>query len=336
VSKAIDELLQDWLILDDGTGSIHVTECSHDALLVATGKDHIASLEFLKEKGVYHPDMVEEGIEGVTCGSAEEQEAMEAAGMDVMPESGKVKKVEAAQGSEMTVKEVPEEAKRVTSALDMVIADTFKDAKCEFTIAEVAEKAVTISPADLAREIGAWIIQNVEQFIDNQDTVFRMYLCVNSDMGMPASSLYQRLYLSAYNAEEGKNASDDEIGHAVEALNGLLDKAKELLEADRETMEALFRKMVFFYELTGFVVKDGKVQQAMTQKMDGKVSVNVLEFDPVSLTTTVAQGIGKNTDGSIREGDQKVIVKQEEMPAGFGIELEIVMSPKNSVPLAMY
>ena len=253
---------------------------------------------------------------------------------NTMPESKKVKPIKRAQSREMLVNEVPEDAKRISSAVDEAISTAFKENKSEFTIPEVVEKADTISSVAMAKEIGNWIVGNVEQFIDNQDTVFRMYLNISSDMGMPMSSLYQRLYLSVYNAEEA--VVTDETDKALNKLNAMLEETKSNMEKDAEFLSALFKKMAFFYELTGFVVKDGKVQQALTQKMDGKVSINVLEFDPVSLTTTVAQGVGQNKDGVIREGDEKVIVKQEEMPAGFGIEIEISMSPKNNVPSSMY
>src|ERR1039457_2571909 len=190
IAKAFEELLQDWLIINDGDGSINVTEWSHSALEKATGKDLYSSLEFLKEVGVFHPDMVQEGIEGVSGNTAEEAEAADASAMDVMPESSKVKKVAGGQSHDLLVKEVPEGAERVETEVDGVIQATFKDTKGEFTIAEVIEKASTVSSVDMAKEIGGWIIENVEQFIDNQDTIFRMYLNIRSDMGMPASSLY--------------------------------------------------------------------------------------------------------------------------------------------------
>lgn len=337
VSKALDELIQDWLVVDDGTGSINVTEWSHDAIRGALGgdKSELEAMEFLKDKGVFHPDMANYGIIDPSFKSAEEIEAADAALMDVMPESDKVKRVEKAQSGEMLVSEVPDGAERVSSAVDDAINSAFKDVKCEFTVPEVIERAKDVSPVEMGKEIGKWIIDNVEQFIDNQDTVFRMYLNIRSDMGLPASSLYQRLYLSVYNADEGLYPAE-EIDKAVAILNELLESAKKSMEEDIEMMGVLFRKMVYFYELTGFIVKDGKVEQALTQKMDGKVSINILEFDPVSLTSTVAQGIGQNEGGVIKEGDQKVILKREEIPAGFGIELEIEMSPKNAVPLAMY
>jgi len=261
---------------------------------------------------------------------------MDAADMDVMPESAKVKRISKAQNNDLIVDEVPQGAKRVSSAVDAAMQSAFKEVESEFSVAEVIEQSASISSSEMGKEIGSWIVANVEQFIDNQDTVFRMYLNIRSDMGMPVSSIFQRLYLSVYNAEEGGAAETEEVDKAVGILTDILDDTKAKMEADAEFMAALFKKMSFFYELTGFVVKDGKVEQAITQKMDGKVSINILEFDPISLTATVAQGVGQNEGGVIKEGDEKVIVKSEEIPAGFGIELEIAMSPKNSKPLSMY
>lgn len=340
VNKAIDELIADWLVINRNDGWLQLTEESRESLVQATQQgDYPGAMMFLFEKGVWHPDMERFGLtdSGETASEATAKAQQELTDqMVTMPDGRENMRVEKAQCEAVTYNEVPDGAKRITSAITMATVETFKDEKYEFSIQEIREHTPKIDPVELAVELGGWIATNVEQFIDNQETIFRMYLCVKSDMGMPVSSMCQRLYLSVPDVDDGKGITGALVDALYDALDSKLIKAKELLCADAEFQAHLFERMAFFYELTGVVVKDGKVSQALTQKMQGRVSINELVFDPISLTTTVSQGVGKHEGGKVREGKEKVVVKKEEMPAGYGIEIEISLSPKGAIPLAMY
>ena len=339
-SRQLEELIADWLVYVDQKGNVRLTEWQHNNLVQATGQgDYLGAMMFLFEKGVWHPDMERFGLtDGGEAASEEAARAQRelAAKMDTMPVSDKVRPVEGAQSGESVYGAVTDGAERITSAVATATVETFKDEKHEFSIQEIRERTPGISPVELAVELGDWISSNVEQYIDNRETVFRMYLCVKSDMGMPVSSMFQRLYLSVPDVDEGKGITGALVDALYDALDARLAEAKRILSDDAEFQRHLFERMAFFYELTGFVVKDGKVSQAMLQKMQGRVSINELVFDPISLTTTVAQGVGRHEGGKVREGRQKVVVKKEEMPAGFGIEIEISLKPKDSVPLSIY
>ena len=339
--RQVDELLDSWLVFADDTGNIRLTEWQHESLIKATGQaDYPGAIMFLFDKGVWHPDMDRYGMtdDGETASEeAKRAESEAAAAMVTMPDRyDKVKKIDKAQGDSMTFKEVPEGAERVTSAVQTAGVEAFKEESHEFTIGEIMEKTKGINPLDLAVEIGDWITSNVEQFIDNRESVFRMYLTIKSDMAMPVSSLYQRLYLSIPDEDETKGITNTLVESLIDALDAKLEKAKNMLSEDEEFLNHLFERMVYFYELTGFLVVAGKVQQALRQRMGGRVQINELVFDPISLTTTVAQGVGQHSDGKVREGNKKVVVKKEVMPAGFGIEIEIAISPKNKIPMSIY
>lgn len=336
VEKAVDELLSDWMIFSLHDGTLQLTEEAHESLVQATGQgDYPGAMLFLFEKGIRHPDMDRFGLTNDGDSASDENVKSQnhsASKIATMPSSfKKVKRIESAQGEAGIYEAVPEGAEKIDSAVSSVPTEPTKEQECEFSSQEILDKIPAINPADLAVELGDWMLSNVEQFIDNRETVFRLYLCVNSDMGMPVSSLFQRLYLSVSESEE-----NELIEKIYDLLDGKLQQAKSILSNDKEFQEHLFARMSYFYELTGFVVKDGQVSQAMIQKMEGKVSINELAFDPVSLTTTVAQGVGKQENGKIREGDSKVVVRHQEVPAGYGIEIEISLRPKGNVPLSMY
>ena len=339
VGRGIDELIADWFVIVRNDGWLQLTEESHDSLVKATGQgDYPGALMFLMDRGVWHPDMERFGMtEGGKDAATVMQDEHGVVKINTMPDSEKVKRIEKAQGESANLTEVPEGAERVGSALQTSYDATFaKDEKHEFSIAEIIEKTPGIDSSEMAVEIGDWISSNVEQFIDNRETVFRMYLNIKDNMGMPVSSLFQRLYLSVPDVDDTKGITGALVDSMYDALDAKLVETKELLSCDKDFLTYLFTRMAFFYEITGFVVVDGRVKQALTQEMAGKIKINELVFDPISLTTTVAQGVGKHEKGIIREGDSKVVIKREEMPAAFGIEIEIAISPKNDFRSAMY
>lgn len=352
VYKATDELLKDWLIIPfckskDGdllcitSGELNpwlqVTEFSNDGLLKATGCNNMSdALMFLLKKNVWHPDMDRYGItedgkhssDVVETSKAESSMRAMPADKTAMSGSSKIKRADKAQSGESSYQEVPEGAEQISSSVQDKLNSVFEkneDETCEFSTEEIFKKTDTIDPKGLAMEIGTWLVKNVEEFIDNHETLFRIYLPVCAEIEMPNCSLFQRLYMAV---------QDD--GELWDALDLKLSEAKTLLDENKEFNTALFKRMSYFYEMTGFIVGEGQVKQALTQEMQGSISINELMFDPIMMTTTVSQGVGVNTGGVIKEGDKKVVIKQEEVPAGFALELEICLRPKQSSIPQMY
>jgi len=346
IKLAVTELLEDWMIIapvGDSSNDIIdfwllVTEKAHEDHVTAATKTNSMSdaLLFLMKNNVWHPDMdrygmTEDGTDSVDIVKKAEQEntsKTEVSEKTSMSGDTRVAKIEKAQSGDSTYQEVPEGASQFSSSIQDKLANVFGDNEeehYEFTIDEIVEKTATIDPKGLAMEIGVWLVKNVEEFIDNQESLFRIYLPICADLEMPNCSLFQRLYISIPDEAE-----------LWDALDRKLEEAKTILDEDKEFNKALFKRMSYFYELTGFIVGEGQVKQALTQEMQGSISINELMFDPVMMTTTVSQGVGKNEDGTIKEGDQKVVIKQEDVPAGFALELEICLKPKQSSIPQMY
>ena len=324
--------LKTWLESWDG---------NKDELVRMTGeKDYPSALLWLFNRGCRTSDMERFGLMDAVEPSKESipshVKSFDPDLPKTMPDSKLVNKIDKAQSGEVNYHGVEAGTLKVRSAVDSALHATFEEQVREYPAAKVKELTETIDPVEIAVEIGGWITKNVEQFIDNRETVFRMYLNVQSGMNMPMSSLFQKLYLSVPDVDEVVGITADDVNAMYDALDAKLDKAKEVMSSDEEFLNFLFERMVFFYELTGLVLKDGKIAQTMVQKLQGSVSINELAFDPISLMTTVAQGVGSQQDGKIKEGNDKVVIKQEESPAGFGIELEILVKPKDNSRLAMY
>jgi hypothetical protein len=352
---AVDELLEDFMIIAPLSNVIDtetidlwlvVTECANEEYITkATSNSNMSdALLFLMKQNVWHPDMdrygmTEEGEDPITAVEKNEKYPSDKEDKISMSGSTKVSRVINAQSDNATFQEVPDGAERFASTIQDKLANVFNDNPedeiREFSVDEIAEKTKTIEPDGLATEIGSWIVTNVEQFIDNHEHVFRMYLPVCAEEDMPNCSLFQRLYMSVPDVDD-LEITGEVVNQLWDALDDKLAIAKSILDADSEFNTNLFKRMSYFYELTGFMVGDGQVTQAITQDMQGRIKINELMFDPIVMTTTVSQGVGKNEAGIITEGQNKVVIKQEELPAGFAIELEICLKPKKSAIPPMY
>lgn len=349
IEKAVKELLSDWFLfstdedyknekeLKDHT-FVYVSEWSTESLIDGTGKQNMSdALLFLMEHGIWHPDMERYGMteEGESSNLVVEKEQKNSENKPEAFQTDSVVVVDKAQNSDLVYREIPEGQERVESSVKQVIKNMFAEEETEkknkLSISEVLDLIQKIDTKKIAVEIAQWVLANVENFIDNHETLFRMYLSIDASMNMPECSLYQRLYLSVPESEDG-----EDMGQAWDSLDEKLEEAKAILDGDDEFNQALFKRMAFFYELTGMIVDEGVVKNIITHEMDGRVSINELMFDPISMTTTVSQGIGKNESGEIKESNEKVVVKQEEIPAGFAIEIEICMKPKKSRLPPMY
>lgn len=353
IKLAIDELLEDWLLISfvgrssDESPELRliVTELApEDNILAATEANNMSdALLLLMKSNVWHPDMERYGMtedgEDSSIMTASEILSESVEEKVSMKDSKKVSTVVNAQNDNLTVHEVPDGAERFTSTLQEKLANVFNDNPeneiREFSVDEIIEKTKAIEPQGIADEIGSWIVANVEQFIDNHEYVFRMYLPVCADNEMPNCSLFQKLYMSVPDVDDVE-ITGDLVNQLWDNLDDKLTIAKSILDEDENFNISLFTRMSYFYELTGFMVGDGKVTEAITQDMKGRIKINELMFDPIMMTTTVSQGVGKNESGTITEGNSKVIIKQEELPAGFAIELEICLKPKKSSIPPMY
>jgi len=181
---------------------------------------------------------------------------------------------------------------------------------------EIRKRMKEIDAKVVASEVLDWLIQNVENYIDNCQKTFRLVLTVVADI-MPVTKALQDLYMAVPD-EEGV------IGELMDGLDAVTEKAKLHMQADKERTEKLFKRLVFFYEMTGF----NNVSGPIVQQMDGCVEITEFLFDPVSMTLQVKQPVVKIVDGQPVETGEKRVVKEIPVPEGFGVELSIDYWPK--------
>ena len=193
------------------------------------------------------------------------------------------------------------------------------------TSTEIQELAKNIDIKKASEEMLNWLIDNVENYIDNKETVFSLYFPVdkvklqNMDQIFNLGSLYQNF----------ENEKIKEERECIKGLDDVVELVKKEMMGDKILLEKLFKRLVYYYEMIGFSVKSGPV----IQDMDGYIIVKKFFYEPIGMDLTVTKKYNKmSEDGTLVASDkQSEIVKKEHIPEGFVVEIEIKKWAKQKI-----
>lgn len=228
------------------------------------------------------------------------------------------------------------------NAISTDIKDSEPDEIVALSADEIKERGSRVDTKSVASEVLGWLERNVEKFIENKETLFRIYLTVDKPDEMPATSELQALYLRIPPPKqavdsEGKPVVDGDGNPVIDAesenleaelldfLNEVTTASGDAMTEDADGLAKLFKRMAFFYEMTGYSKEVGPI----IQEMGGVIKINDFFFDSTPMEVTVSHRVAKMENGQMVETGEKRVTKVEESPAAFGIELEIEIWPKS-------
>lgn len=197
------------------------------------------------------------------------------------------------------------------------VINTNKEIMKKKTALEIIEMSKDINIGKASEEMLNWLIDNVDNYIDNKETIFSLYFPVdktnleNMDQVFNLGSLYQ-------NFENNKIKEEREC---IKKLDDIVELIKKEMASNKNLLEKLFKKLVYYYEMIGFSLKTGPV----IQDMDGYIVINKFFYEPIGMDLTVTKRYQKKTaDGTLEMTNKKPeIVKKEHIPEGFVVEIEI-------------
>jgi hypothetical protein len=213
-------------------------------------------------------------------------------------------------------------------------------------IGDILNESELIDTEAAATEILIWIANNVEQFIDNQRKMFKLDLIIDAEDGatetMPCTRALQNLYRaipddpeveiesidsleSAYaNLSEKEKNRLDIIQNCRTTLDNVANAIQEDMRSNQEMLEALFKRMGFYYEMKG--VNQGSL---LVEELVGEVAINKFEYEafPVGVNITNPVVEVHEEDGSITESGGDVQTSYV-IPEGFTVWLEIAFKAK--------
>lgn len=173
----------------------------------------------------------------------------------------------------------------------------------------------------IAQEILQWLITNVEDYIDNNETVFPIYFPIDKN-------LEQNKEMHKTNAFGGDflKIIDSDLSYAqqkkiLDKLDEVVANIKNSISNDKENMEKLYKRMIWYYEMVGFHSVTGPI----IQELEGYVKINSVAFEAIGMDVTVTQRYQKlQKDGTLTDSNKpSEVIKKEHIPEGFTVEIEI-------------
>lgn len=192
---------------------------------------------------------------------------------------------------------------------------------------EIAKKAKNIDIAKTSRELIRWISRNVENFINNQRTSFKLDLIMDDESetieDMEEMRKLQDLYTSlpdpsVKDLEDLATIDTKQIEKARKILDGVTKKVQDQCKNEKESMDNLFKRMAYYYELKG--ISKGKL---LIQELEGQVSIVNFEYEAFSVGVKV------------RNPKEDQTLREYVIPEGFTVWIEIVCNPANP-PMSMF
>jgi len=190
---------------------------------------------------------------------------------------------------------------------------------------QIKDKSQNINVKEAASEVLNWLINNVEEYIDNKETIFSLYFPIDK---IQLENLPNVLNLGSLYLTMDKEDIQDET-KCMDFLNNITNLVKTEIINNKELLDKLFKKLIYYYEMISFSFQTGPV----IREMDGYVTINKFFYEPIGLDVTVTKKYNRLTsDGTMETTDKEPeVVKQTRIPEGFVIELEIKSWPKQNV-----
>jgi hypothetical protein len=187
------------------------------------------------------------------------------------------------------------------------------------TIDEIIQGAQEVDPSVMANDVLKWLINNVDTYIDNHETVFRLYFTNESFLDMPSLGKVHEFYQKIPD-----DVTEADLDAVKDVLDGKVAEAKKILSTSEAPLTELFKKIICFYDMKT-LVSDGTRIVPIFHDLDGFVRVNDFMYEPIAMELTVKKGFArKMEDGSlVNTKGEKEIFKKVNIPEGFALEIEL-------------
>lgn len=179
----------------------------------------------------------------------------------------------------------------------------------------ILEQLQTMEVANVASEVLDWLIENVENYIDNKQQYFQIDLIIdenNNSESVKNIKLLQTLYRSIPENDERATECREKINLFTEDVLACMD------EDMTDKLEKLFKRMSFYYEMKGISKEKGLLIQELT----GSVSIVDFVYEAFSL------GV-RNSQINPFTRERKVL-KEIVLPEAFTVGVEIAFNTVDS------
>jgi uncharacterized membrane-anchored protein YhcB (DUF1043 family) len=117
-------------------------------------------------------------------------------------------------------------------------------------LSEIIAKSKKIDTELISKEVLTWIINNVEMFVDSTVKTFKLDLIIDDKSTMNETKKLQNLYRQIPDDEKLVNNKklQEKVMEIRETLDEITQKVYECMTQQKEMLDQLFKRMIFFYE----------------------------------------------------------------------------------------
>lgn len=187
-------------------------------------------------------------------------------------------------------------------------------------VEDILNDVKTIDLKKISNEILQWTCDNVENFIDNQNKMFKIDFTINST-DMPETKKLQDLY-GAVPEDHQEDTTEAPLNTMIDIMNcrAELNKITDLVFNDivsnQEMLDKLYKKMIFYYEMVG--LKNGV---PIIRELEGKVTIDKFEYEAFTVPVKLSRPEVRNEEGDLITEAQTV--REYVIPEGFTLWLTI-------------
>ena len=230
--------------------------------------------------------------------------------------------------------------------------ETVKAEFPKYSIEEVQEASKQIDTDKVAEEIITWLNFNLENYIDNSAKMFKIPIDdldveakENQEVPGARPELYPKECLmtetkrlqSLYRGipddiEDGTDQEGflDSCQACRTELDDIVKQAHAKMEEKKDLLEALYQRMVYYYEFHGFD-NNGK---EIVEDFNGFISVLKFEYEAFSVGVKIREGqLNVNEDDGANK--DRAVVKEYIIPEGFVVWMELALKTGGR-PSAMF
>lgn len=188
---------------------------------------------------------------------------------------------------------------------------------------EFRDECLKVDIKAVADEVFSWLLNNVNDYVDNSDTSYMLYFSGKILDELPAIGSFYRIYDSMPRGEEGNPESQAVEERCIDAYENCVHSVTEMIKNDSENLEKLFEKLIFFYDTK--IMTDGVNIVPFTEKLDGYIEMDGLIFEPFPVEMEVKRkDVTVDKDGKEVGKGKVTVVKKITIEPGFCVQFEIV------------
>jgi len=193
------------------------------------------------------------------------------------------------------------------------------DTQITFDLDAFKAKVDSISIQAIAQETIRWATVHVEDYLDNQQNMFRLYFPKDQLAELPEALKLHDLYQEIPEVQEDHPAFNDVV-KAIEYVHLICKNVQAKMNSEKSLMDDLFKRLIFYYDMK-ILRKDGKDVAPIIYDLEGYVHVGLFDYEGMSQTVEVTKIAAD--DPTKREKIKEIV-----LPEGYGVELTLHFWPK--------